>query len=63
MVDKHHVALPVTDLMSNSDPQVEARVLGDHTAPLATASTAQLCHTSHLFIPIGQRQVIPVDAG
>lgn len=55
-------ALPVTDLVSDGDAQVEARVLGDHAAPLATASSAQLRYTPDLFIPIGQRQVIPVDA-
>lgn len=53
-------ALPVTNLMSDGNPQVKARVLGDHTAPLATASPTQLCYTPDLFIPIRQHQVIPV---
>lgn len=57
------VALPVPDLMSDGNPQVEARVLGDHAAPLATASPTQLCYTSDLFIPIRQHQVVPVGAG
>lgn len=55
-------ALPVTNLMSDGNPQVETCVLGNHTAPLATAGSSQLCYTSHQFIPIRQRQVIPVDA-
>lgn len=59
VVDKHFemqkvFALPVTNLMSDGNPQVEACVLSDHTAPLATASSTQLCYTSDLFIPIGQ---------
>lgn len=53
-------ALPVTNLMSDGNPQIEARVLGDHAAPLATAGPAQPCHTSDLVIPIRQHQVIPV---
>lgn len=46
--------------MSDGNPQVEARVLSDHAAPLATARPAQPCHTSDLVIPIRQHQVIPV---
>lgn len=66
VADKHSeravFALPVTNLMSDGNPQVKACVLGDHTAPLATASSTQLCYTSDLFIPIGQHQVIPAGA-
>lgn len=57
------LALPVPNLMSDGNPQVETCVLGDHTAPLATASSTQLCYTSDLFIPVGQHQVVPLDAG
>lgn len=46
--------------MSDGNPQVKARVLGDHAAPLTTAGPAQPCHTSDLVIPIRQHQVIPV---
>lgn len=53
------LALPVTNLVGNCDPQVKTCVLCDHAAPLTVANPTQLCYTSDLCIPIMQHQVIP----
>lgn len=45
---------PVSNLMRNSDAEVEACIFCNDTIPLARTHPAQLGHTSHLFIPIWQ---------
>ncbi len=56
-------SLPVSDFVSDGDPQVEACVLCDHTAPFTGAGPPELRYTPDLLIPIRQHQVVPVCEG
>lgn len=50
----------MANFVGDGDPQVEACVLCDHTAPVAGASPTQLRYTPDLLIPVRQHQVVPV---